>query len=193
VGVGTLAGSRSAVFFDRDGVLNEAIVRDGKPYPPNGIGDLRIVPGARRALERLANVVPLLFVVTNQPDVARGAQKRETVEAMHEELRRQLPIERIYTCYHDDTDGCTCRKPKPGSLLAAAAEFGLDLRTCYMVGDRWRDIDAGAAAGCTTILLDRGYDERSSAGQPDVVVRTLEEAVDEILRAPKSAPISTPE
>jgi D-glycero-D-manno-heptose 1,7-bisphosphate phosphatase len=193
VGVRTLGGSRRAVFFDRDGVLNEAIVRDGKPYPPNSIADLRLVPGARRALERLANVVPLLFVVTNQPDVARGTQKRETVETMHEELKRWLPIERIYACYHDDADGCACRKPKPGSLLAAATEFGLDLRMCYMIGDRWRDIDAGAAAGCTTILLDRGYDERSPAQQPDVVVRTLEEAVDEILRAPKTATISTSE
>jgi D-glycero-D-manno-heptose 1,7-bisphosphate phosphatase len=161
--------------------LNEAVVRNGKPYPPRELSDLRLVRGARDALERLSRSIPFLFVITNQPDVARGAQSRERVEAMNDELARSLPISRVYACFHDDADNCECRKPKPGALLAAAEEFGIDLRSSFMVGDRWRDIDAGAAAGCTTIFLDRGYDERMPGHAPDLVVRTLDEAVERIL------------
>jgi D-glycero-D-manno-heptose 1,7-bisphosphate phosphatase len=177
------------VFFDRDGVLNEPIVRDGKPYPPRDIGELRLVPRARSVIARLSKTIPLLFVVTNQPDVARGTQTREHVEEINREIARRLPIARFYTCYHDDSDRCDCRKPKAGSLLAAAEEFHLDLRASFMVGDRWRDVDAGAAAGCTTIYLDQGYHERAPDNAADIVVRTLEEAVDQILRA---QPLATP-
>jgi D-glycero-D-manno-heptose 1,7-bisphosphate phosphatase len=190
VGVCTLVPSKRAVFFDRDGVLNEAVIKNGKPYPPHDPKDLRLAPDASHALQRLTQSIPLLFVVTNQPDVARGTQTRANVEAINAAIMGNLPITRTFTCYHDDTDACECRKPKPGALLAAAKEFGIDLGASFMVGDRWRDIDAGASAGCTTLLLDQGYDEQPPANKPDVVVRSLAQAVDHILAITEQTTLS---
>ncbi|MEA2488567.1 MAG: transaldolase [Acidobacteriota bacterium] len=168
-----------AVFLDRDGVLNEAVVRDGKPYPPASIDELRIVPGAAAALARLKAAGFRLIVITNQPDVARGTQTRDAVEAIHERLRAALPLDEIVACYHDG-DGCDCRKPRPGALLAAAERHGLDLRASYMIGDRWRDVEGGQRAGCTSFFLDRGYDERAPA-PPYLRVESLDAAVQRIL------------
>jgi D-glycero-D-manno-heptose 1,7-bisphosphate phosphatase len=181
MGIGPIVAQSRAIFFDRDGVLCRAIVRDGRPYPPRKIGELTLEDGAQSALARLAPVVPLLFVVTNQPDVARGTLSREIAEELNAELLKRLPITRIYTCYHDDSDGCSCRKPLPGALLEAADEYGVDLRASFMLGDRWRDIEAGAAAGCTTVLIQKDYAERRPRCEPDIVVRSITEAVDCIL------------
>ncbi len=153
-------GKVRAVFLDRDGVLNEAIVRGGKPYPPRTLEEFRIVEDAPQALRRLKDAGYLLIVVTNQPDVARGTASMDTMEAFDAALRAALPIDGIFTCFHDDPDHCVCRKPKPGLLLAAAQKHNIDLAASYMIGDRWRDIDAGAGAGCQTILIDHHYAER---------------------------------
>jgi D-sedoheptulose 7-phosphate isomerase len=171
-----------AVFLDRDGVLNEVIVRDGKPYPPADAAWFHILPGTADALARLKERGYLLLVVTNQPDVARGSQKRDTVEEMSRRLRSELPLDDVLTCYHDDPDDCDCRKPRPGLIKRAAQQYEIDLGGSYMIGDRWRDIDAGANAGCKTILIDRGYKEQASASRPDVRVGSLQEAVDWILK-----------
>jgi D-glycero-D-manno-heptose 1,7-bisphosphate phosphatase len=170
----------SAVFLDRDGVLNEAVVRDGKPYPPASAADVQIVPGALRALTGLKARGLLLIVVTNQPDVARGTQSAEAVEAIHQLLRSELPLDDFVTCYHDDRDNCPCRKPKPGLILEGAARHGVDPAVSFLVGDRWRDIEAGKAAGCRTVWIDRGYSERRPEGA-DAHVRSLTDAVDWIL------------
>ena len=170
-----------AVFLDRDGVLNRAIVRDGKPYPPDSVEALEILPQVPEALADLKRAGFLLLVVTNQPDVGHGRQQRERVEAIHEKLQACLPIDAIFTCYHTDGDGCDCRKPMPGMLLKAAAQYGLDLASCYMVGDRWRDVDAGCEAGCQAVLLDCGYPERPPRHEPAARVSTLREAADWIL------------
>jgi len=153
-----------AVFLDRDGVLNAAVVKDGKPYPPATADALEILPGVGDALAKLRAAGYLLVVVTNQPDVARGAQTRAAVDAIHARLRTELPLDAIYTCFHDDSDACTCRKPAPGLIVTAAAAFGIDLAHSFMVGDRWRDIEAGLAAGCPAIFIDREYAERKPAG-----------------------------
>ena len=170
-----------AVFLDRDGVLNEAIVRDGKPYPPANVADLRIPAGTAEALARLKERDFLLLGVTNQPDVARGDQQREVVEEMSRRLSAELPLDEILACYHDDADDCDCRKPRPGLMVRAAQQYGIDLSNSYLVGDRWRDIDAGARAGCKTVWIDYGYAERAPASTPDARVRSLSEAVDWIL------------
>ena len=179
-----------AVFLDRDGVLNDAIVRNGKPYPPDNVADMRIPPGTAEALSRLKERDFLLLVVTNQPDVARGIQQKETVEEMGRRLRAELPLDDILVCYHDDQDDCDCRKPKPGLMLSAAQRYGIDLTRSYMIGDRWRDIDAGANAGCKTIWIDRGYAERGPTAPADARVNSLSEAVDWILRIEPVVPIS---
>jgi D-glycero-D-manno-heptose 1,7-bisphosphate phosphatase len=159
-------GALKAVFLDRDGVLNRAILRHGKPYPPATLEELEILPGVPQALAELKECGFLLLVVTNQPDVARGTQKRSTVETIHAALAKKLPIDSFFVCYHDDPENCECRKPKPGLLLEAAARYGLDLSLSFLIGDRWRDIDAGHAAGCRTVLIDGGYAEREPASPP---------------------------
>jgi len=173
---------RQAVFLDRDGVLNEPVVRNGKPYPPASAAELQIIPNAADALARLKERGFLLLVVTNQPDVARGTQKREVVEEIGRRLRAELPVDDVLTCFHDDQDACDCRKPRPGLLLRAASQYGIDLRRSYLAGDRWRDIDAGASAGCRTIWIDRSYNERPPSSIPDARVASLPEAVDWILK-----------
>jgi len=172
--------SERAVFLDRDGVVNCAIVRDGRPYPPANVDELEILPGVGGALRDLKARGYLLIVVTNQPDVARGTLRVEDVEAIHARLAAQLPIDAFVSCFHDNGDGCTCRKPKPGMLIDAAARFGIDVARSYMVGDRWRDVDAGNAAGVRALLVDYGYDEQPPAG-PFRRVRSLREAADAIM------------
>ena len=172
---------KRAVFLDRDGVVNEAVIRDGKPYPPANAESMRIPPGTAEALGRLKERGYFLVVVTNQPDVARGRQTREVVEQMHRRLRSELPLDDVLTCYHDNRDDCECRKPRPGLIKRAARQHGIDLSHSYMIGDRWRDIDAGANAGCKTVLIDRGYKERAPTSAPDVRVGSLFDAVDWIL------------
>lgn len=172
--------SRRAVFLDRDGVINRAVVRDGKPYPPENVGEMEILPGVSDALFSLHGAHFLLIVVTNQPDVARGTTQKEVVERINSCLAGCLPIDEFRTCYHDSSDQCDCRKPLPGALLAAAKLHDIDLNQSYMVGDRWRDIDAGQRAGCQTIFVDYGYAEK----QPESFnhrVRSLEEAAQIIL------------
>jgi D-glycero-D-manno-heptose 1,7-bisphosphate phosphatase len=166
---------RRAVFLDRDGVLNKALVRAGKPYPPTSLAELEILPGVPDALERLRLREFLLIVVSNQPDVARGTVTRGTVEAINSALERVLPIDEFIICYHDDADGCSCRKPRPGMLRDAARKWSIDLSASFMVGDRWRDVEAGRSAGCKTVFIDHGYDERQPI-QVDCQVKSLFEA-----------------
>jgi D-glycero-D-manno-heptose 1,7-bisphosphate phosphatase len=169
------------VFLDRDGVLNRALVRDGKPVAPTTLDEFEILSGVADALRALHEAGFLLIVATNQPDVARGLQVREAVEAMHRRLLETLPLDDIKVCYHSDGANCTCYKPKPGMLLAAASERGIDLPRSYMIGDRWRDVGAGKAAGCFTIFIDRGYAEGLTE-PPDAVCADLSEAAAIILR-----------
>jgi D-glycero-D-manno-heptose 1,7-bisphosphate phosphatase len=172
--------SRRAVFLDRDGVINRAIVREGKPYPPASLEEFEILPGVREALDQLKDAGFVLVVVSNQPDVARGTTARDAVEPINAELAERLPIDDFRMCYHDSGDGCECRKPRPGMLLAAARDHEIDLFSSFMVGDRWRDVEAGKRAGCRTLFIDYGYDER----QPEVCdyrVKSLAEAAEIIL------------
>jgi len=151
---------RPAAFLDRDGVLNAAHVRNGRPHPPASVAELRILPGVAEACRRLRAEGFLLLVATNQPDIARGNADALEVARINDVLVDQLALDAILVCPHDDADGCACRKPRPGLLLDAADRWGVDLSRSTMVGDRWRDIEAGEAAGVSTVFLDRGYDER---------------------------------
>ena len=170
-----------AVFLDRDGVLIKTFVRDGKPFAATRFEEMEILPGVAEALERLHDAGFLNVVVTNQPDVATGKTKREAVEAMHAELRKKLPIDAIKVCFHDDAANCACRKPKPGMLIEAANELGIDLKKSFLVGDRWRDIEAGQAAGCKSYFVDYRYQEKRP-DKPYVAVESLPEAAALILQ-----------
>ncbi|MEI7730073.1 MAG: HAD family hydrolase [Verrucomicrobiota bacterium] len=150
-----------AVFLDRDGVINQPKVVANKPYPPVSIEEFILLPGVTEACARLKQAGFLLVVATNQPDVGRGTLAQSVVEEIHAHLCRALPIDRVEVCY--DAGGgnppSEFRKPRPGMLLRAARDLGIDLGRSFMVGDRWRDIDCGHAAGCKTIFIDYGYDE----------------------------------
>ncbi len=165
-----------AIFLDRDGVINKAMVRDGKPYPPANLSQLAILPKVDEALKLFKQAGFFLVVVTNQPDVARGLTLISEVEAIHAALTARLPIDEIRSCFHDDQDNCDCRKPKPGMLIAAADKWNIDLSKSYMIGDRWRDIAAGVSAGCTTLFIDCGYNEKQPE-EYDYQVKNLFETV----------------
>ena len=172
---------RRAVFLDRDGVLNKLVVRDGRAVSPLALAEFVLLPGVRRAVEALRDASLLAVVVTNQPDVARGALGANELRRMHERLRRAVPVDAIYTCPHDDPDGCACRKPKPGLLLRAAEERQISLKDSWLVGDSWKDIEAGKAAACTTFLVDP-LGLEPARGAPDFVVPSLSAAVRAILQ-----------
>ena len=178
---------KRAVFLDRDGVINRAIERDGFPYAPVSLGEFEIYPEVPAACAKLKAAGFLLIVATNQPDVGRGTLKQEVVESIHAEMCRQLPLDRVEVCYHpgQGLSDCECRKPKPGLLLRAASEIGINLAQSWMVGDRWRDIDCGAAAGCKTVFIDRHYVEKLHE-EPTFSAGNLAEAADIILRESKT-------
>jgi D-glycero-D-manno-heptose 1,7-bisphosphate phosphatase len=176
VGVGALIKGRRAVFLDRDGVLNRAFVRDGKPRPPSNLEELSVLPGVPEMLAALKEAGFLLIVATNQPDVARGTQTRAVVEAINDALRAALPLDEIYVCYHDDADNCDCRKPRPGLLLRAAARYNINLSSSFLIGDRWKDVEAGRRAGCATVLIEHGYAEENSKSATDYHARSPMEA-----------------
>lgn len=171
---------KPAVFLDRDGVLNRVLIRDGLPFGPMTLADFVLVEGAAADVRRLKEAGYAVFVATNQPELARGRLAPAALEAMHAKLRAEVPVDAIYVCPHDDAQRCACRKPQPGLLLSAAREHGIDLARSYMVGDRWRDIEAGKAAGCRTVLVEMGYREALKS-PPDHVVANLGEAVRRIL------------
>jgi D-glycero-D-manno-heptose 1,7-bisphosphate phosphatase len=173
---GPVTASRSAVFLDRDGVLNDVEVRGGTPCPPSSADRMRLLPGVVDACRRLGELGYVLVVVTNQPDIARGRQSRAEIDRMHAFLRRRLPLDDIVVCPHDDADDCPCRKPRPGMLLDAAARLGLDLSRSFCVGDRWRDVEAAKRAGVRAIHIERHYGERKAVGA-DAVVSSLPDAI----------------
>lgn len=177
---------RPGVFLDRDGVLNAAVVREGRPYPPRSAGEMRILPGAIAACAELRAAGLPLIVVTNQPDIGRGTADQDDVARINARLVTLLKVDEVVTCPHDDADGCACRKPLPGMITAAAERWAIDLSASVTVGDRWRDIDAGRAAGTRTVFIDRGYRERRPT-DPDLTVRDLEEAVAWIIQATTSS------
>ncbi len=160
-----VSGNRGAraVFLDRDGVLIED--RGGLVAS----AAISVLPGVAGALVRLSRAGFDLVVVTNQPIIARGLATEEGVSRVNDAVSELLlalggaPIRRFYVCpHHPNADlaeyrlACDCRKPRPGLVLRAAAELGLDLGRSYMVGDRMSDVAAGARAGCRTILVRTG-------------------------------------
>lgn len=181
---------RRAVFLDRDGVINKPIVSEGRPYPPAKVEDFELYEDVAAGCARLEAAGYLLLVVTNQPDVARGTQRRATVEAMHRKMLDALPqIARVEVCWHagaDWGDSCDCHKPAPGMVLRAALALGIDLAQSFLVGDRWRDVDCGHGAGCRTIFVDRRYSEALRL-PPDWTVESFGQAVEVIMQADAAA------
>ena len=171
---------RPAVFLDRDGVLNRTFLRGSILHPPQSPDEVEILPGVVEAYRSLREAGLLLIVVTNQPDVARGSQRPDVVEAINTAILSPIGVDDLRVCYHDDGDGCDCRKPAPGMILAASRDWDVDLASSFMVGDRWRDIEAGQRAGCQTVLVGN-HREQGRRVAPAYHVDSLSAAADIIL------------
>lgn len=170
---------RKCVFFDRDGVVIEPKIIDRKPYSVNNLGQVHIYCGIRDTMAMLMKMGYLVFMVTNQPNISRGTQSLEAVNEINQFLLDNLPIDEVFMCIHSDEDKCECRKPKPGLLLQANDKYDIDFSKSFLIGDRWKDIDAGYAVGCTTILIDRDYDEKWSF-HTDFVIKDISEILEVI-------------
>ena len=177
---------KKGAFLDRDGVINRSILVDGVPKPPVSIREVEILDGVVEAIEKLKenNFVPV--VITNQPDVARGLTTRSEVDSINAFIGGKTGIEYFYTCFHDDDDQCSCRKPAPGLIFRSAKELNLDISNSFMIGDRWRDISAGQAAGCASFFIDYSYSEKSPE-TPFTTVYSLLEAVQMMIGEPLGA------
>ena len=149
---------RPAFFFDRDGVLNKPIIRNGKPFAPRKLSDFELYPGIERCLNEIAALGFLNFVITNQPDVGHKIIDEALLLSMHAPLEK-MSITEIFICPHRQDEGCFCRKPNPGMLFGAAESYNVDLRQSYVVGDRVSDLVAGVRANCTPLFIDRSYRE----------------------------------
>lgn len=174
--------SRRAVFLDRDGVLNATEVRDGVPVAPRSLEEFRVLDGVPEACAALRKAGWVLVVVSNQPDIARGKVEAAQVAEMNAHLRAEVPLDDVIICPHDNKDACLCRKPGDGMLRDAARRWNISLADSFMVGDRWRDIEAGRRAGCQTIFVNRGYDE-TRPESPDYVVGGLPDVLPIVLSA----------
>lgn len=173
-----------AIFLDRDGVLNKPIIINGMPHSPKNLSETELLFGVKEACQQLINSGFLLICVTNQPNVSRGIQTIETINEINNWIKINLRLHSIRTCFHDNDDNCLCRKPKPGLLISAANDYNIDFTKSFMVGDRWRDIDAGSVVGCKTIFIDHNYNEPKP--KSDYTFLSLFDAIPTILKLTKN-------
>jgi len=173
---------RSAIFFDRDGIVNKVVLVNGRPFPPRNLGELEYLNGIHDLIEKAKTLNYLTFVVTNQPDIARRKTESGVIEEIHEAIQHKLKFNEIRVCPHDDIDQCSCRKPLPGMLLALALKYNVDLEQSFMIGDRWKDIEAGHRASCRTVWLKNTYNEEWLGVKPDYSVEDLNECLNIINR-----------
>ena len=171
--------AKRALFLDRDGVINQTFMREGKSYPPSSLEDFSFLDGVKEALLLSKELGFLNIIVTNQPDVATGRQSLEKLTQIHDFILSELPMDDIFVCLHSEADACSCRKPLPGMLFAAKERWDLDLERSFLVGDRWRDVGAAHAGKCPCFFIDYGYKEQKPS-LPYTVVSSLKEAVQRI-------------
>ena len=169
-----------AIFFDRDGVLIEAPTRNRKPKSIDKHSDIKFIADVELIL-RLKQLGYYLIVVTNQPDISRKLISYDFVENVNSQIKKKYFLDRFYVCPHSELDNCQCRKPKNGLILEAKKDYNLDLSNCFMIGDRWKDIDAAEISGCKSIFIDRKYKEEKPSRQI-TQVNSFKKAVDVILQ-----------
>jgi len=164
-----------AVFLDRDGVINHVVFHKevNKPSSPWNIEEFKLIKGIYKPLMKLKKMGFLLFIISNQPDINRGRIKNGTTEKINKIIYEKFPIEDIMICPHDDKDNCVCRKPKPGMIEIIAKKYNINIKESFLIGDGWKDIEAGKKAGLTTILIDKDYNRDAKA---DYRVKNLEKS-----------------
>ena len=163
---------KKAIFLDRDGVINKIFMKNGIPFSPPSFTELKILPGVKESILILHKMNFVCLVVTNQPDASRGKIEKKTIIQMNNYLKDEIKFDDIFVCYHDDHDNCNCRKPKAGLLLEASKKWDINLKKSYMIGDRWKDIEAGKRVGCKTIFIDLNYKE-AKPKNPDFTTDSL--------------------
>lgn len=174
-----MSSLKPAVFIDRDGVVNQVVFRNGQPASPRTLEEFIWVEGIQEAVIRLKAASLYVFVITNQPDIARSKLNPIVLEQISNTIRQSLLIDDILVCPHDDSDNCACRKPRPGMLISLAAQSQIDLPSSFVIGDSWKDMAAGKSAGCQTILIDRQYNAGTEA---DFKAANVLDATDIILK-----------
>ena len=169
---------RSAIFVERDGVLNEAPVINGHAKSPLHMADFRIQPGAHAVLQRLREAGFLVIVTTNQPGLADGRLCRSELDLMHRLLAGHLPIDDLLVCPHAENDNCHCHKPEAGLFTEAAFKWHLDMDLSFVVSEQWQDAAAAHIAGCTSVMIESPL---NGSGHHDFVVKDFAAAADKIL------------
>lgn len=147
------------IFLDRDGIVNEVILRDGIVSSPRSLEEFKFRDdflNFAKKIDKNHN----FFLVTNQPDIKRKLLKLDDLQKMHDKLMNILPFKELFVCVHDDEDNCSCRKPKPGMILEAIATNNLKYDECVMIGDSIKDIEAANSAGIDAFLLDTNFNSR---------------------------------
>jgi len=170
---------RTAIFLERDGVLNLPKVEGQYQIAPRSFNDLELNRGALRPLQQLKAAGFLLIATTNQPGISRGYVTRREIDLMHASIQKTFPLDDILMCLHDEADRCPCRKPKPGLFREAAFKWQINLDHSFVISDKWQDAKAAQNAGCTSILLRSPW---NGGGHHDFVVDTLEKAVGKVLQ-----------
>ena len=167
--------SRVAVFVDRDGTICRDVHYMSSP------DQFELLPGVAEGIALLNGLGLKVIVVTNQSGIARGYFTEEDLHRIHQHMIRILSgkgarIDAIYYCPHHPDEGCDCRKPRIGLLLRAAKDFDLDLKSCFVIGDRALDVQAGKNAGCVTILVPSPETEEKVTPEPDYTASNFYEA-----------------
>lgn len=166
----------TTVFLDRDGVINDVLMRDGIVSSPRHFAEFTVVPEFVDFHRQISKFPLKIFVVSNQPDVSRQLLPVEELAKMTAEMQRQFNFDEIVYCTHDDSDQCPCRKPKPGMITNLLDKYKLSCKEAIFIGDSEKDVAAGKAAGVPTICLRRDY---NTAGlQAEFIVDQLLEVLD---------------
>jgi D-glycero-D-manno-heptose 1,7-bisphosphate phosphatase len=170
---------KTAIFIERDGILNLAPVERQHQVTPVALEQFKINKQAVPALEHLKAAGFVLIATTNQPGLSNGTLPRRELDRMHELLLRCFPLDDILVCPHDQSDACPCRKPEPGMFTEAAFKWHLDLEHSFVVSDKWQDARAARAVGCTSMMLQSPW---IGSGHHDFVIPNLAAITDKILR-----------
>lgn len=170
---------RSAVFLERDGILNLAPINDHHQSVPRALSDFQINRAAAAPLNLMREAGLMLIVVTNQPGVSRGYLNRREVDLMHLQLMKQFKLDDLFMCTHDEMDYCTCHKPAPGLFREAAFKYNLDLDRCFVVSDKASDAQAAQAIGCTSLLVESPL---NGDGHHDCILPDLDAIAQRIVR-----------
>jgi D-glycero-D-manno-heptose 1,7-bisphosphate phosphatase len=162
------------LFLDRDGIINEIVTRDGIVSSPRSLSEFIVRPDFIEFYRRIQSSPLTVFVVSNQPDVSRGLIDAQDLKLISDQLHERFKFTEILHCVHDDSDGCDCRKPKPGMISGVLQRYALRADEAIIIGDSYKDILAGKAAGIETVYLQQGYNA-SAACEPDYTVNKLTE------------------